>query len=661
MNKLFILLLSIVVVFNSVVFAQSGEPEKEVTITKETKDMEKTETAGETFHEEYVYHFPDIKPEISGSIGYRFIEHNDSERAGEFEYLHSSITAGGKFIAFPFPHRLHLEFDFFNKKDFFGDARYAYKDMILVRGLSRSIFHNLENRTLTDFGTSASYTVDRRDTGEKYGEAKSMSNLFLRFKTPNFPFHVYLSGNFIDKEGTQQQRFLSSYLPVNRTSQKREIDWSSREVTAGVNSHIGPVEMDVSHSEKRLTVNGDQILENSYGGSTLPHNLLPELKGSTTTLKLHTSYTGRLVAAATFSWIDRKNEDSNAKADYFIGAGDITYMLNDGLTFFAKYRHKKTDLDNPDILPTGYLGYSAYTSPITDIRPSISSTVDIFSGTVRYRPIKRLTLNAEYIHERTDRDNSDEWKVSKVTVRDAVSLSVSTRIIEKLNLRAKYTHQEVDAPAYNIQPDSSDEGKVSLSWSPLKWATGILSYSITKEKREKIYYVDMGLQVPAENREGLRNRLLGSITFIVANNLSITPSYAYMSNKIEQDLLYDNTFSEPKYYTDSNVLYKDEAHVYAVNLNYLPGKNINLNADVSHVESKGKFSPGGIISTVTSPSESEANAKIRETSYTVKADYEIIKGWGVGIKYNYLNYNDLLSDSNDGTLHTVLATISKRW
>ena len=337
-------------------------------------------------------------------------------------------------------------------------------------------------------------------------------------------------------------------------------------------------------------------------------------------------------------------------------------MFNDGLTFFAKYRHKKTDVDNPDILPTGYLGYSAYTSPITDIKPSISSTVDMLSGTVRYRPIKRLTLNAEYIHERTDRDNSDEWKVSKVTVRDAVSLSVSTRIIEKMNLRAKYTHQEVDAPAYNIQPNSSDEGKVSLSWSPLKWATGILSYSITKEKREDIYYIDlMGSQIPAENREGLRNRLLGSITFIVSNNLSITPSYAYMRNKIAQDLVYDNTLSDPGYHTDSNVLYKDEAHVYAVNLNYLPGKNINLNADVSHIESKGKFSPGGIISTVTSPSESEANAKIRETSYTVKADYEIIKGWGVGIKYNYLNYNDLLSDSNDGTLHTILATISKRW
>lgn len=434
------------IVFNGLVFAQAGEPDKEAAIPEETADIETNETAEETFHEEYVYHFPEIKPEFSGYIGYGFIDHNDSTRAGEFEYLHSSIIAGGKFIAFPFPHRLHLEFDFLNKKDYFGDLRYAYKDLLLFRGLGRSIFHNLDNRILTEFGTS--YAVTPLDSGEKYGITKSLNNLFLRFKTPNFPFHVYISGNFIDKEGTQQQRFLANYSSdVNRTSQKREVDWNSRDIIAGVNSHIGPVEMDISHSEKRLTANGDRILENNYGGSILPNNLLPETKGSATTLKLHTSYTGRLVASATFSWMDRKNEESKAKADYFIGAGDITYMLNEGLTFFAKYRHKE----------------------------------------------------------------------------------------------------------------------------------------------------------------------------------------------------------------------KDRAQVYAVNLNYMPEKKINLNADVSYTESKGNFSPGRILAGVTSLSDSEVNAKIKETSYTIKGDYEFIKGWGLGVKYNYVNYNDQLNNSNDESLHAVLLMISQKW
>ena len=240
-----------------------------------------------------------------------------------------------------------------------------------------------------------------------------------------------------------------------------------------------------------------------------------------------------------------------------------------------------------------------------------------------------------------------------------LSFSLNTSIIKKLNLRAKYTHQEADAPAYNNQPDSSDEGKVSLSWSPLKWTSALLSYSITKENRDNIYYIDEGVQVTANNRERRLDRLLGSISFIVFDNLTITTSYYYLRNKTEQDLLYNNTDLNPSYHTDPGVLYKDSSHTYAANVNYIPKKNINLNADVSYTESKGNFYPGNPLS--VSLSESETNVKIRETNCVVRGDYEFKKGWGLGVKYKYVDYNDLLNNSNDGILHILLVTISKKW
>lgn len=628
MKRALILLFSVMVIFNSAVFAE---------------EIEKAET--EVVTSEYVYHFPEIKPEFYGFMGYRLIDLSGSEKAGEFEYLHSSISGGWLLTAFPFPHRLHLEADVLNKKDFSGDVRYACKDIVLFRGLTRKVFHNLDNITL--IGSS----VDPRDTGEKYGVAKSMSSLFLRLKTPNFPFHVYLGGSFINKDGAQQQRFLGNAL--TRISEKRIIDWNSRDIVLGTNSHLGPVEIDLSHSEQRLDVDGDKVLSYNYTSGLFPHNLMPELKGSNTTLKLHTSYTGRLVTAATFSWMNRENMDSNAKADYFIGAGDLIYMPYTKLTFFVKYRHKEKDADNPDTIPANYLGYSAYTSSITGIKPSISSKADRLSSTVRYRPIKRLTLNAEYTYERKERGNLDEWNIVPVTTQDILSLSVDTMIIEKLNLKAKYTHLKVREPAYNVQPDSSDEGKVSLSWSPLNGTNVFLSYSIAKEKRDNIQFEDEDEQV--KDREGRRERLLGSITFIACKNLTITPSYAYIRNKIKQDLLYNDDNPDP------DVRYGDIAHTYAINFNYIPMKNLNLNADISHTASKGNFYPGGLISTVTSLSGTEANAKIRETNYGVRGDYEFKKGWGLGMSYKYVDYNDLLNNSNDGNLHAVLMTISKRW
>jgi hypothetical protein len=639
MKRILILLFSILVISNNVIFAE---------------ETDKDETEEEIQEELYIYQFPDIKPKFYGSIGYRFIDLSGSERAGEFEYLHSSIAGSGLFIAYPFPHRLHLELDVLNENDFFGDVRYAYKDTILFRGLTRKVFHNLDNIALSDSDSSDLYTVNREDVGEKYGIEKSMSKLFLRLKMPQFPFHIYINGNFITKEGTQQQRFLANYGTIDRESTKREIDWNSRDIGIGANSHLGPVEIDIFHSEKRLEINKENIMENSYDGKLLPHNLMPEIEGSMTSLKLHTAYTGRLVAAATLSWIDRENLDSKAKAGYFIGAGDITYMPNERLTFFAKYRHKKTDMDNPDSIPVNYLGYSDYTSPIT-VKPSISSNVDLLSSTVRYRPFNRVTLNAEYIYERTERDNADEWNLPRVTARDILSFSLNTSIIKKLNLRAKYTHQEVDTPAYNNQPDSSDEGKISLSWSPLNWASALVSYSIMKANRDNIYYIDEGVQVTANNRERWLDRLLGSISFIVFDNLTITTSYYYLSNKTEQDLLYNNTDLNPSYHIDYGVLYKDSSNTYAANVNYIPKKNINLNVDVSYTDSKGNFYPGDPLSV------SLSDLKIRETNCVVRGDYEFKKGWGLEVKYNYVDYNDLLNNSNDGILHVFLVTISKKW
>src|SRR4030042_4935693 len=264
MKRVLIILFSVLVIFNNAVSAE---------------EIEKTETE-DIIHEELsIYQFPDIKPKFYGYVGYRFIDLSDSERAGEFEYLHSSIAGGGLFIAFPFPHRIHLEVDVLNKNDFFGDIRYAYKDTILFRGLTRNFFHNLDNITLKDSGTSPLYTVEREDAGEKYGIEKSMSKLFLRFKMPQFPLHIYLNGSFITKDGTQQQRFLASYGSIDRKSTKREIDWNSRDIGIGANSHLGPVEVDISHSEKRIEINKENVMENSYDGRGLPHNLMPEKKG----------------------------------------------------------------------------------------------------------------------------------------------------------------------------------------------------------------------------------------------------------------------------------------------------------------------------------------------------------------------------------------------
>ena len=56
---------------------------------------------------------------------------------------------------------------------------YSYKDLVLFRGINRTLFHNLDNISLIDLNpATASPGVAVRDRGEKYGVEGGLNNLF---------------------------------------------------------------------------------------------------------------------------------------------------------------------------------------------------------------------------------------------------------------------------------------------------------------------------------------------------------------------------------------------------------------------------------------------------------------------------------------------------
>ena len=179
------------------------------------------------------YEFPIIEPLFFVQGGYRFVDIDKAQNSAEYEYPHNSIVLGGESRIFLYPYRLHLELDFINKKDYFGELKYSYKDILFFRGINRTIFHNLENiRISSGIKTSSpapfqpSY-FNKDSPDERYGVRAAMNSLLLRFKTPDFPAHLIIEGNLIEKDGQQQQRSLlgSGWFnsPV-RTSQERDIN-----------------------------------------------------------------------------------------------------------------------------------------------------------------------------------------------------------------------------------------------------------------------------------------------------------------------------------------------------------------------------------------------------------------------------------------------------
>lgn len=616
--------------------------------------------------------FPGIKPEASLSAGYRLVNTKGSEKAAEYEYLHDSIMFAGDVRMFAYPHRLHLDMDFMNRKDFFGDGSYTYKDLVLIRGINSTLFHNLETIDLDPFLSGAGVAV--RDKGEKYGVKAGMNNFHLKLKAPDFPFHFYVNGRLMTKDGSLQQRSLQGAAWFNnptRTSQSRDVDWETKSVVVGANSHLGPIEIDVSHGEKRFDSGGDKVLFDMYtqagfgpppgtrAAGTYPHNLIPDIESSTNTIKLHTSYTGRIVASATLTKTDVDNEDSGAGSDYLVGAGEVMWMPSTKLTFFLKYRHKEADIDNPKTVTITDRG-NPVNSYTYEVRPSISSTSDRASISARYRPFSQVALRADYTYNDVRRNDNEAWEIPGSTQENTFSVSASTRIIRTLRLKAQYTHKDINDPAYNIDPDTSDEGKISISWIPLPRLNTLASYNITKEERDHLHYLNTE---DAENREVLREMLLGSVTVLVMHDISLTAHYAYMHNKIEQDIVYQDDLGSP--FIDPDIPYNDTAHSYGIDVQYLPQNNLSLNAGVTQTVSKAKFSPNSAELLEPVSVASFSRMKSTETTYSVSGEYTFKNGLSSGVRYRYNDFRDDLGnpydDIKNGEAHIILLTLSKKW
>jgi hypothetical protein len=274
MNKITVLILLIAGLWMTEAYAQQTDQAS-------SPDAEHAESV-----QSEVYVFPVIKPEFTLTGGYRYVHVNGSSSAEEFEYLHDSFVLGGELRTVSLNHRLHLDFDIKNGKDYYGDLSYAYKDLILFRGVNATLFHNLDHAVLFTFDNPSTsvnpdYPVLDRHPDAVYGREVGITDVFLRIKAPDYPAHLYIDGYFVNKDSIVQQMFYQQASPSVRTSEKRNIDLNTSVYTVGANSHLGPVEADFSHSEKRFDVAGDGVLVDKIGAGSgrteghLPEGLLP--------------------------------------------------------------------------------------------------------------------------------------------------------------------------------------------------------------------------------------------------------------------------------------------------------------------------------------------------------------------------------------------------
>lgn len=606
---------------------------------------------------------------FTGSVGpvYNGVSLQGSARAAEYEYPRSSVGAD-LFVEYdPLPHRAEVELHELNRKDYFGEATYAFRDIVVVNLLSRSIYHNLGrlNAGTDDLATSSPSFSDR-SPGNRYAVENVIRRVFVRFKVPDFPLHLFTEATTVDRSGTAQQMFLRAFSGgLDTVSASRAVEWSAREVRLGVNSHLGPLEAEYSHAEKKFEASGDKVLYEAYPAMTVPHNLQPTLESSQDTVRLHTAYTGRVVAAGAFSRGEKKNEDSGTRADFRNAAGDLTLIPVTGVTVVFKYRHYDLDVDNP-----ATVALSAPNAVYT-VRPSLSSKQDALSGTVGYRATERMTVKGEYAVQAIEREAASagqlplqtspepagtapgEWSVAHRTVKTTERLGISYRLMNRLSVRADALAAQVADPAYAADPDRIASATATVAWTPRERIFTMASYGGSRESR-----ANLSAPLAGGSRKSAHDQALGSVMVLVGDRTSLTASYMYFKNRTEETLTF--TDQAGLFLREDGVPYGDTAHVATLAASHALAEDVHATADASRCLSRGSFRLRGTTAG-TEGIDELSDMKITEDIFTASLEWRwqgLVSG---EFRFQHRRYDDKIDDREDGRVNTLLSTLQVKW
>ncbi|MBU0675930.1 MAG: hypothetical protein KJ950_14940 [Proteobacteria bacterium] len=619
----------------------------------------------------------DVLPEASGRAA--------SPKAGEYYSPDSSPSGGFFFATTPLPNRYHFEFDYYNQDEWYGDFRYAFKDILQIRLLPRRFYHQLDNLTVFDFAPTSSSTaeVDNRNPGAEYGLQFDLDLLRMRLKTPNYPFHVYGEAELVKRTGTQQLRFLGGsgnfYGGTQggrvRVTESRSIDQENKVFTIGTSTHIGLIEVDLSHKNRNFE---NSVADPTYayqtdfiGGTTASvHNVIPNLKATTNTVKIHTAHSGKVFASATYSMIDKTNETSGAKAENTMGYGEVFWLPAPYLSFAVKYRHQENEASAPSTVS----GYDQ-TGVLKDyaVNPGVISKTDKSSLHVRYSLIPKTNVSLNYFKEIKEVENLSAiiWSRPTKTNKDDYEISLTNWAIPRVRVTAKVRHTDVNqelvfAEAVNNLPDQTDEGRLDLTWLITPKITSFLSADVVRENTDNNLVSD-GI-TEANQGKSLRQMYLASVSFMVNRKLSLTPTYTFLSYKQDRFMAWEDHGNTAV--IDQGYKNEQTAHNFSINMLYAPVKRLDINTTFEYTVTDGTDEPSWFL-TMTDGSTDGVNVNMTEvarfseattTEMVLRLDtaLDLGRGWGLGLNLRYTDWsNDSYDNPSDGTFVGGLVKITK--
>lgn len=600
-----------------------------------------------------------------------------NNKATEYYSQESSGSGGLLLKGTPLPNRYHVEIDYYNDNDWFGDLRYSYKDYVQLRLLPRRLTHNLDNLMLYDFAPTVanSGSTDVRDKGvEDYRLRVDIDEYKLRLKTPNYPMHLYVNGEVVKKKGTRQMRFLggdgyrSSPRGQVRASMAKDVDQETQTMVVGANAHVGPVEFDLSHKERKFESDlAAPTFDYTFGNRVL--HVLPELKATSNTVKVHTSHTGRVVASATYSELEKTNEYSQAEAETSFGYGEVTWLPVAYLSLGAKVRHQKNEATAPaTVRSVNRLG----TTIDYVVHPGVESQTDTVIVNARYSLIPKSNLSLQYTRQIKDVEGKSavDWGRPQKSSKDVYELGFTNWAIPRLRTTLKLAHiwngndygnASATYEPVSIDPEHTSQGTLGLTVLITPRLTAFANGFVSKEDSEDNRLVGGHVDGKAE---ALNQQYMFSLNYAFSEKFSISPSYSYMRWEQKRDMVWESSTGVEV--VDPGYSNKQKAQVFGLAVNSKPTKRLHLNAAVDYTIAKGHYDPtpqfqlGALLFNAFTAAEF-SQTTTEELGVRLDSEFDLGRGWGLGLDLRYVDWVDKSTDNpSDGVYYGGLFKVSKK-
>ncbi len=666
---------------------------------------------------------------LDGSLepGYGFVStRGNPGRAAEYSLLRSS--AAGRFdLQALFPnHRLRFEGTYLNESDFYGAADIDYRGLIRLNASTESLFHNLDHFAASPPERSDAFKPSTpatpwvrfsdRHPGDDYSVEVQQNRVALRTRLPSFPVHFNLAYWRLDREGRTQLSYLEegdsagagSCNQCHVQSRRKNVDQVTEEVTAGFDAHLGLVDLEFEQVIREFRERED-VPADSFGAlispiapgttfrsaGTYQHDAAPDSRLLTSTLKAHTSVSGGLVGAAAFTVGKRENRSELADVgpiesdtDFRKAAGDLTLSPNEFWTF--NFRYRMLDLDNSNSSRLSVAGLERD----VEVRDNVDLTRGVYAAQVSFRPMRKLTLKAEFERQELHRGNTGDpvdpqfsdpfvidpvWELPEDENINRYRLSFYARPINRsaLKLNGWYQYQTSDDPAYATTPHRGHQVFASATWAPTaKW--GALANMRLRKDRNNQFEVSQFGGSPAQltrfemDRRSEQQNLTAGLWANPLENLGLSLNYGFFRQRTLQDLVYG---SDPLNTTflEQDARYSQRVHTTTFGANWRLLENLSLLGEVRHTRSHSEFDPDfaarevalfGFVDPVSVDAEDLkglSEVDIRQLGFQAGFDWTASEAWRWSFRYNYSDYDDVDQDRFDGTVHVYMVSVARTW